>query len=226
MKVNMTTVAAAMSIAVPAVAQMPVIEPTVEPVTNPAPDAERIAAAAVTIDALFPVGSYERMMRGTMDKMMDSILSSVTGMTPRQMGVDDVGDAADVPLGEIVAAEDPDFEERMRLSTKVMMNEMVDLMTEVEPAVRIALTRSFARRYSVEQLGEMNAFFATPTGSAFARDYLMTFTDPEMMDAMQAFVPRMMERMPAIAAKVEAATSHLPPPPGRNDVSHDVDPST
>ena len=58
----------------------------------------------------------------------------------------------------------------------------------------------------------MNAFFATDTGSAFARDYMMVFVDPEMMESMMGMVPEMMQSMPAIMKKVEAATAHLPPP--------------
>lgn len=65
----------------------------------------------------------------------------------------------------------------------------------------------------------MNDFFATDTGSAFARDYMMVFVDPEMMQSMMSMVPEMMQAMPDIMKKVEEATAHLPPVkmPGSND---------
>ncbi|VAW05367.1 hypothetical protein MNBD_ALPHA04-161 [hydrothermal vent metagenome] len=182
-------------------------------------DATRLAAAETTVDHLFPLGTYERMMKGTMDQLMDSMLAGVSGIA-----VGDIADAAGRPnngmteeekaksIGEIAKGADPYFEERMKISTKVMMNEMVDLMTTMEPAIRTALSKIYARKYSVSQLGEMNAFFATETGSAFARDYMMVFVDPEMMQSMMSMVPEMMSAMPDIMKKVEEATKHLSPP--------------
>ena len=44
-------------------------------------DPARLAAAETTVDYLFPLGTYERMMKGTMDQIMDSVLSGVSSMT-------------------------------------------------------------------------------------------------------------------------------------------------
>jgi len=189
-------------------------------------DPARLAAAKVTVDHLFPLGTYERMMKGTMDQIMDSVLSGVSAMT-----VGDMAGASGQPdddmteeekaktIGEIATEADPHFEERMKISTKVMMNEMVDLMTTMEPAIRTALSKIYARKYTVSQLGEMNSFFATDTGSAFARDYMMVFVDPEMMQSMMGMVPEMMGAMPDIMKKVEEATKHLPPPKSAAEIA-------
>ena len=180
-------------------------------------DQARLAAAKITVDHLFPLGTYERMMKGTMDQIMDSVLSGVSGMT-----VGDLAGASGLPndemsdeekaktIGDIAKEADPHFEERMKISNKVMMGEMVGLMTTMEPAIRTALSKIYARKYTAPQLGEMNAFFATQTGSAFARDYMMVFVDPEMMQSMMSMVPEMMTAMPDIMKKVEEATKHLP----------------
>ncbi|MEL6828246.1 MAG: DUF2059 domain-containing protein, partial [Pseudomonadota bacterium] len=117
----------------------------------------------------------------------------------------------DRTLAEVSREADPHFEERMQISTRVMMDEMVTLMTTMEPAIRDALVNIYARKFTVAQLGEMNRFFATDTGSAFARDYMMVFVDPEMMESMMSMVPQMMQAMPDIMEKVKDATSHLPP---------------
>jgi hypothetical protein len=42
---------------------------------------------------------------------------------------------------------------------------------------------------------------------------MSTFTDKELMQASFGMMPKIMEAMPAIMKKVEAATAHLPPPP-------------
>lgn len=188
-------------------------------VLDPArPDANRLAAASKTIDYLFPLGTYERMMKGTMDQIMDSVLGGLGNMTMGDMasgsGIDDA-DMSDEDraktIAEISREADPHFEERMKISTAVMMDEMVTLMSSMEPAIRETLVSIYARKYDAAQLAEMNAFFATDTGTAFARDYMMVFVDPEMMQSMMGMVPKMMQSMPDIMKKVEDATSHLPP---------------
>ena len=178
----------------------------------------RLDAARVTVDYLFPLGTYERMMKGTMDQLMDSILTQTfdrpVAETMKGYGLEDktLDELGDSSFNDIMKQRDPHFEERMKISTRVMMDEMTDLMTRMEPALRDTLTRIYARKFTVPQLAEMNAFFATDTGSAFARDYMMVFVDPEMMESMMGMVPEMMQSMPTIMKKVEAATAHLPPP--------------
>ncbi len=186
----------------------------------------RLEAAKSTVDYLFPLGTYERMMKGTMDQLMDQMMM---GMGDMRMGdLAGAGGVArgDMPdgmgektLAEISREADPNFDERMKISTKVMMDEMIDIMITMEPAVREALTNIYARKFTAPQLTEMNSFFATDTGSAFARDYMMVFVDPEMMQSMMTMVPEMMQAMPNIMKKVEEATAHLPPVkmPGADD---------
>lgn len=181
-------------------------------------DPIRLEAAKSTVDYLFPLGTYERMMRGTMDQLMDSMLSSLGTMSMGDLAGAGGVSKDDIPEGEgektladISREADPDFDARMKISTRVMMNEMVDLMTTMEPAIREALTTIYARKFTVVQLQEMNSFFATDTGSTFAQDYMMVFVDPEMMQSMMKMVPEMMQAMPNIMKKVEEATAHLPP---------------
>lgn len=181
-------------------------------------DPVRLQAAKETVDYLFPLGTYERMMRGTMDQLMDSMFASLGTMRIGDLASASGVAGEDIPegegdrtLAEISREADPHFEERMQISTRVMMDEMVTLMTSMEPAIRDALVNIYARKFTVAQLGEMNRFFATDTGSAFARDYMMVFVDPEMMESMMSMVPQMMQAMPEIMKKVQDATSHLPP---------------
>lgn len=218
MKILFTTFAAplALTLSNPAIAQDSTAP--VEDVEQPAIDPARLSAAKVTVDYLFPLGTYERMMKGTMDQMMDSIISQSfdrpMAETMKGMGIDDpeLDELGDASINDMMLERDPHFRERMQISTRVMTNEMVDLMTSMEPALRKSLANIYARKFTADQLAEMNAFFATETGGAFARDYMMVFVDPEMMQSMMSFVPEMMQAMPAIMEKVEEATAHLPPP--------------
>lgn len=210
--------------AVPTLAQTPAAPALATPAPAPstAPlDPARLAAARPVIDRVWPLRTYERLMRGAMDQVAGNMMSGMYGMK-----MDDI--AATMPdgdkkkdavthkgetLGEAMAAGDPHFEERMQITMRVMMSEMSRIMTEVEPEVRDALAKSYARRFTVAELGDLDRFFATPTGTAYAHDSMMLMMGPDMMQAMQSFMPRMMKEMPVMMAKMEAATKHLPPPP-------------
>ncbi|MEP2101028.1 MAG: DUF2059 domain-containing protein [Parasphingorhabdus sp.] len=220
-----------LALSAPAIAQDADTSATAETETAPI-DPARLDAAKSTVDYLFPLGTYERMMKGTMDQMMDQMMMSMGNM--RMGDLAGAGGVArgDMPdgMGEKTLAEmatemDPAYAERTKISTKVIMDEMVNIMITMEPSVRKALTNIYARKFTVGQLNEMNGFFATDTGSAFARDYMMVFVDPEMMQSMMTMVPEMMQAMPEIMKKVEEATAHLPPVkiPGAGDAFGSVE---
>lgn len=198
--------AAALAFAAPAIAQT-------APATAAAADPARLAAAEKAVASLVPEGIYMKMMRNQFPRMMDAMMAQMMGQTPNEMGMPEAGADGDKPMRETAAKADPHFEERMRIMTRVMGEEMGTVFEKIEPRVRIGLSRAFARKFTIEQLDAQNAFFATPAGKAFANEYLTTFMDPEVMQEMMAAMPEMMKAMPAIMAKVEKATAHLPAPP-------------
>lgn len=188
-------------------------------------DPAALAAAAPVIDKLWPVGTYRRMMDGSMSKMMDQIMASMfemraadmAGMTGDSKAAEKAGDAS---MGDLATKADPYFKERMRLTMNAITTEMIPLFDKVEPQVRESLKAIYARRFSAQQLDEMNAFFSTPTGKAYAGQAMLVYMDPEMIKAMQSFTPEIIKAMPGIMKKAEEATKHLPPPPkpdGKSD---------
>lgn len=190
-----------------------------------APDPARIAAARPVVEKIFPVGTYRRMMDGTMSKMMDSMMDGVMKMPIAQLarigGVpqDKLTRLDETSMAQISAIVDPNFRQRTKLGMDAMMGSMIDLMDGFEPQVRAALTRAYARKFDGKQLAELTAFFQTPTGDLYGRESMMMFMDPEIMNEMQAFMPEMMKKMPDLAAKAEAATKSLPPPRKIADLS-------
>jgi hypothetical protein len=182
---------------------------------TPAPaDPARLAAAERAVAALVPKGIYMTMMRDKMPQLMDAMMSQMMGKTPGELGLPaEKGIESGKTLGEAAASKDPAFKERMRLTTNVMFEEMGKIFDGMEPRIRAALARAFARKFTLQQLGDFNAFFATPSGAVFAREYLMTFMDQEMMQEMMSFTPELMKALPAIMDKAEKATAHLPPLP-------------
>lgn len=186
--------------------------------TSGAVSASHQAAATRVVDRLWPLGTYRRMMDGTMSKMMDSMMQSMFGMKASDMVPPEGRGAAGKDIGdktmiEIAEEKDPHFRERMKISMDVMMQELVPMMEEIEPSIRDSLSHIYARDYSEKQLAELDAFLATPTGQQFGSRWMMSFVDPEMVANMSKIAPTMMKAMPQIMKKMEAATAHLPPPP-------------
>lgn len=189
----------------------------------PAPAADRLAAAKPVIDRIWPLGTYRRMMDGTLSKMMDQMMASMMGMRAGDMvgSVDPKAarKAGDATVGELAAQADPHFRERMKITMDTMMGAMIPLMEKMEPRVRENMVRIYARNFTANQLADMQAFFSTPTGAAYAEKSMLLFMEPEMVESMQAFVPEFMQAMPGIMKKVEAATAHLPKPKTPDDAA-------
>ena len=205
--------ASAMLVAVPSFAQT--AQPTAPQSASEAPvDPARLAAAKPVIDQIWPMGTYARLMHGMMEQMSQGMLANMYGMRAEDLAPDakSAKAAGGKTLGEMMAEDDPYYQQRMQITMRVMFDEMGRLMTEVEPQVRDGLAHSYARHFSVDQLNDLHRFFATPTGKAYAADSMMLMMGPDMMKAMQSFAPRMFKAMPAIMAKVQEATKDLPPP--------------
>lgn len=205
MRFVLTACAALLASASPVLAAEPVAA------TDPA----RLAAAKQTVDYVFPLGTYGRIMNGTMDKMMDSIMDSMMQMPLKDLagisGVD-TEKLGSGTMAQIMEIYDPAFKQRMSATTRTMMTDMMGLMTQFEPDIRDGLASAYAGRFDAKQLQEMNAFFATPTGKAYAADSYIIMMSPEVMNRMQALMPRLMKEMPAIIDKVKASTADLPAP--------------
>jgi hypothetical protein len=203
--------AALLALAAPAVAQ------PAPPAGATAPDPARLAAATRVVAKVWPLGTYRRMMDGMLDKVMDSMMASMANLPTRDMAgmsgasTDTQKKLGTETMGETMARADPAYRERMQITMKVMTDEMVGMMSAVEPEIQTALARAYANRFTQPQLDDLNRFFETPTGSVYAREAMLISTDPEMVKAMQSFVPTLMQRMPAIMEKAKAATAHLPP---------------
>ncbi|KZE11147.1 MULTISPECIES: DUF2059 domain-containing protein [Sphingomonas] len=180
--------------ATPALAQTPAAPAAVQPI-----DPARLALAEKSVAVLVPQGVYMRLMRQQFPAMMDAMLANMETA---------------VPGGRAKArAADPAFDERMRIMTRVMGEELGPLMGRMEPSLRTGMARALAKRFDARQLNDLNAFFATPSGQAFGEQFISLFADPEIMGEMMKAMPMMLQEMPGIMKKVEAATAHLPKPP-------------
>lgn len=199
-------------------------------------DPARLTLARKTIEYVWPLGTYERLMSASLDQMMDSMLKGMFDVklgdmvsSDKEMTEEDKK-IAQTTMREAILKKDPHFEERMRITNKVMMGEMGAVLVKMEPSIREGLAKAYAKKFDAGQLADLNTFFQTPTGRVYAAESLLLYTDPEMMTAMTGSMPEIMKAMPAIMDKVKKATAHLPEPPKAEqaddaDEDEDMDPA-
>ena len=187
-------------------------------------DTDRTVLARTTVDYIFPQGTYARIMDKTLDTVLASVMQTTAAIPARDLAklsglpADDLNALGEATLAQVMEIVDPAYQKRMDLSMRAIMTEMTGLMTQFEPEIRDGLANAYARRFDETQLRELNAFFATPTGSTYAAESMIIFMDPEVMARMQAFMPVMMKQMPQTMEKVQTAVADLPPPRKYSDL--------
>lgn len=192
-----------------------------------APDPEKLKLAARVSAVLWPNGTYGRIFQGMtggenglFDMILDLRPGDIMGAVAEDMGMGpEAKPDKDAPprkpsptLRESMVAEDPYFEERMRISAKVAGEELTRLAAPIEPKLREGLAKSIARRFTSEQLVPIVTFFETDAGKAYAAQSLSLFIDKDVILALISSVPTVVKEVPGIMEKVEKATAHLPKP--------------
>ncbi len=203
----------AATLAVPVAAQDSTGDST--PVSAAPADPAHRAAAERVAARIWPDGTWQRQMDSMMDGFFSTMIASIgdsataitTDMTSdiygktskeaRQASSTD-GAGAATSAGVTAAEMDRFFQATMRA--------MGPIMAEIEPSVRAGIAASAARRFTTEQLVEIDGFFSTPTGSAYAAQAMTMLTDPEILQATMQVMPRMIESMPQIMEQVAAET--------------------
>lgn len=178
-------------------------------------DPARAAAAERVAARLWPDGTWQRQMDGMMDGFFSTIMGSLgdttSGMAETMFGKDSK-EARQAANPRAAAAGNPAADPaNMDRMMQAVVRAMAPIMTEIEPQIRAGIAASAARRFTTAQLVELETFFATETGAAFASQSMMMFTDREVMQATIGMMPRLMEEMPRIMEEVSEETG-LPMP--------------
>ncbi|WP_333573338.1 DUF2059 domain-containing protein [Sphingomonas sp.] len=189
------------------------------------PDPARLAVARELADKLIPQGMYQRMMGENLNRMMETMLGSAGELPLRdfaQMGgltEEDVAALGQTTLREVMEIYDPYWKERQQRMMRLMMAEMGKLMSTLEPKVRVAIARAYAREYTLPELQDFQRFFATPAGTHYARSSMELMMGPDMAQTMAEAMPEIMKQMPALVQAAQAGTKDLPPPRKPEDLT-------
>ncbi len=188
-------------------------------------DPARLAIAERIARRVLPAGGYRRIMAGLGDR-----IAAMTSGQALDIPLRAFGEAAGMSaversklgpgtLAQIMAIIDPVFAQRQKIITTTMFDGLAEQMSAFEPEIRQGMAEAYARRFDSTELAEIDAFFATPTGTAYAAEALQIANDPAVADRMQAIMPTILKALPALIAQATAATAKLPPPRKPGDLN-------
>jgi len=185
----------------------------------------RLPALSEAVVKVMPDGIYARMMTDMMGGMFGVLADHMDTMPSEEIAgklnipPEQVQEYDEAVRKEIIYLIDPAFSQRGRLSMQAMTASLTKVMAEMEPGIRSGLARAYARRFTAEQLADINTFFATPTGAVYASESMLVFTDPQAMAGSMEALPKVIEAMPTMMASIAEATAGLPQERGFTDLS-------
>jgi len=173
----------------------------------------RLALAEQTTAALVPSGSLEALMDNLYGKMFKTIMDQADGASDLMLSIktgvdsDKIAELDKDTKTAIADLFDPHRKEREEQITRVVKPLISEALADLEPPMRAGMAKAYARKFSAEQLGELNAFFATPTGRAYTQEWMAAQADPEVVLAMAKAIPPMVlkfiDRAPEISKDFE-----------------------
>lgn len=169
--------AAVLTALAPAAVLAQPITPPLHGEPTPPPDPAALGYARQIVEALLPPERRQEITQG------------MTGTIMNQMGQAAMGRSTDAGLREVVST----FLTRMPGQIKPVGERHVPLIMD-------AMTRVFAREYSLEELKQISSFAQTPAGAHYFSRSLALIAEPGVASANQAF----------FAEAVAVAQSYLP----------------
>jgi len=197
--------------------------PAPEPLT--AEQAARLPQALALAETVLPRGVLRSVTGGTFDALFTppgegSGAGDARSVIDRRLGMaDSPVELTDDQAARIAAMLDPAWEERERRVRAFSADSANRVMDTVEPLVRQAFAELYAINFSVAELGEIQAFFATPTGAAYAQRSYQMASDPRLSRAIMTMLPAAMAQIEGLRAEAEAAVADLPPPRNYADLN-------
>lgn len=144
-------------------------------------DPARLAEARKLIEIMMPPALREQMINGMVAGISDTLAKSMLD---------------DPHIKKLIGEKPGARDVVMRFIDRQKQYTLAEMRTSL-PGMFEAMARAYARRFTVAQMREMGAFFATPTGQLYIAQSSTIFSDPDVAGWMQQLMRRSMERAPA-----------------------------
>jgi len=179
-------------------------------------DPARLTLAERTTAALIPNGSIEKMVDNLYGKMFRTLMGEFGGQSDLMLSIktgvesDKIAALDDATKGQIADIFDPYRKAREEQITRVVKPLISEALADMEPPMREGLAKAYARKFTGAQLGDLNAFLATPTGALYASEWMALQADPEVMLAVIKAVPPLITKFIDRAPEIEKDFKELP----------------
>ena len=184
-----------------------------EPLTSE--QQSRLPMAEAVVGQMMPEGFYGKMMGDMMDKMVRPMVSMfatpefilASRLEVEQEAIAQLGETEQV---EILSMLDPAYDQRVDVILDVLTGKMGGMFSAMEGPMRDGLSKAYAVRFDENQLNDISAFFATPTGGVYAKESMALFSDPQVMQASMQALPAMMSGFGDMESSMKEAMVSLP----------------
>lgn len=165
---------------VSALTAAPLHAETAPPTAVEAPAPDRVAAAEKLMEVMMPASQREAMM----GQLVSAAMTNVIAGFEQRFGAE--GQLKDP---EVRAVFDRFIARQQQLTLEQISGQL--------PGLFDAMARAYARRFTVEQLGEIEAFFSTPTGQAYTVQSMNVMADPDIAAWQSQSIAASLDRLPA-----------------------------
>lgn len=187
---------------------------------QPDPEPVRLNAARGVALKMWPDGTFGSLLETYATTMANTVLDMKPSELEAMFNDKKDGKAKPVApadtnltLRDQMRRDDPHFDKRVEVITAALKAEFARLSPVIEPPLREGLSRAMARRFTQPQLGDLNAFYQSPTGQVYARESLKMWFDSDVMRSTFNAMPAIIMQMPGATQRVDAAMKTLPPMP-------------
>jgi hypothetical protein len=176
----------------------------------------QLALARQTTAALIPAGSLEKMLDNLYGKLFKGLMGEFGGMSDISLSIktgvesDKIAALDDKTKAAVADMFDPWRQQREDQITSIIKPQISEALHDLEAPMRDGMAHAYARKFSSDQLTQMNGFFATPAGTAFASEWMALQADPEVMLAMIKAVPPLVNKFIDRGPEIEGQFKDLP----------------
>jgi len=163
-------------------------------------DPARLTAAKALLDELMPPDRRNAMLEGMLRPMMANI----------QQGL--LSDPEIAKQLKSTPQARPILESYLRDQTDSTMA----LLRQNMPGMIDAMAHAYARRFDMKQLGELQAFFATPTGRAYMEQSMQVMSDTDVSAWQRSLMQQSMQKAQADAQELAKKLKAIAPNEGKS----------
>ena len=184
----------------------------------------RLPLARAIVEKVVPPGTLGGVMGSVFEGFLDPItklarepsasdVAGLLGVTEDEIALDEEQTA------EAIAILDPAMREREERTVAAMPQAMAKMADAMEPEMRRVMAEIYAVYFDTRELTDIDAFFSTPSGAAYARKSYQMATDPRFIGGMMSSMPAILQSAEDMEATLKAVTADLPGPRKFDDLS-------